>query len=107
MPSNINGVDGSRPAAPGAGRISRPNRAAADGGSTSAPASSESVHITDTASQLASLEQTIQGLPSVDETRVATLRTAIEQGTYAVSPDNVADNLMQLEHSLGTVGQGE
>jgi flagellar biosynthesis anti-sigma factor FlgM len=39
-------------------------------------------------------------MPAVDEARVAQFRTAIDQGTYTVQPRQVADQLMQLEHSL-------
>jgi flagellar biosynthesis anti-sigma factor FlgM len=80
-------------------------RDALTGSSAPAPASTSSgdaadVHITDSASQLASLEQTLHSMPAVDEARVAQFRTAIDQGTYTVQPRQVADQLMQLEHSL-------
>ncbi len=59
------------------------------------------VHITDSASQLASLEQQVRSLPAVDPARVAQFSSAIEQGTYTVQPQHVADQLMQLEQALG------
>jgi negative regulator of flagellin synthesis FlgM len=59
------------------------------------------VHITDSANQLASLEQALRNLPAVDSARVSQLQTAIEQGTYTVQPQHIADQLMQLEQSLG------
>ncbi|MGH8319881.1 MAG: flagellar biosynthesis anti-sigma factor FlgM [Steroidobacteraceae bacterium] len=75
-----------------------------------APAGSSSgtgdVHITDSASQLASLEQTLRSLPAVDGARVAQLQTAIEQGTYTVQPQHVADQLIQLEQSLAELPAG-
>ena len=64
------------------------------------------VHITDSASQLATLEQTLRSLPAVDSARVAQLQTSIEQGTYTVQPQHVADQLMQLEHSLAELPGG-
>lgn len=104
MSSKINGVEGGRPASPGAGRVSQ--RVQPQGGEPAgAPAAAESVHITDTASQLAALEQAVRELPAVDEARVATLRTAIEQGTYTVSPDKIADHLLTLEQSLEAAGR--
>jgi flagellar biosynthesis anti-sigma factor FlgM len=63
------------------------------------------VHITETAGQLAALEQVVQQMPPLNETRVAAVRTAIEQGTYMVSPDDIADHLMQLEQSLESLGR--
>jgi negative regulator of flagellin synthesis FlgM len=60
----------------------------------------EGVRITDSARQLAALEQAIRTLPDVDEARVAAIRSAIETGTYEVSPDRIADKLMRLEREL-------
>jgi negative regulator of flagellin synthesis FlgM len=107
MPTKISGLNGSlgasaaldagRPAekAPDANQ-SRGGSSAPDGSSAGA----SDVHITDSASQLASLEQTLRSLPAVDGVRVAQLQTAIEQGTYTVQPQHVADQLIQLEQSL-------
>lgn len=76
----------------------------ANSGST--PASAGDVHITDSASQLASLEQTVRSLPAVDPMRVAQFQSAIEQGTYTVQPRQVADQLIQLENALGPLAEG-
>lgn len=64
------------------------------------------VHITDSASQLASLEQTLRSLPAVDPVRVAQFQAAIEQGSYTVQPQHVADQLLQLEQALGPLPKG-
>ncbi|HEY2035389.1 MAG TPA: flagellar biosynthesis anti-sigma factor FlgM [Steroidobacteraceae bacterium] len=108
MANKISGL--SVDAAPiGAGRPANTVRDAATGSAAAAaapaPASNSSaesgdVHITDSASQLASLEQTLRSMPAVDEARVTQARTAIEQGTYTVQPQQVAHQLLQLEHSL-------
>lgn len=103
MPNKISGSS-SDPAPIGVGRAAGQVRDAVTGGSA-APASAPNaptgdVHITDSASQLATLEQTLRSLPAVDQARVAQVRTAIEQGTYTVQPHQVADQLMQLEQSL-------
>jgi negative regulator of flagellin synthesis FlgM len=58
------------------------------------------VHITGTARQLAELEQVVKDMPAVDEAKVAAISAAIENGTYKVSADKVADNLMQIEQAL-------
>ncbi len=105
MANKISGLS-SDPAPIGAGRPANTLRDAATGSAASAPASSSSaesadVHITGSASQLASLEQTLRSMPAVDAARVMQARTAIEQGTYTVQPQQVADQLIQLERSLG------
>jgi len=59
------------------------------------------VQITGTARQLAELEQKVRDLPAVNAERVSQLRAAIEQGTYTVRPQHIADQLMSLERDLG------
>lgn len=104
MANKISGL--SSDAAPiGAGRPANTVRDSASGSSTPTPpatasGSSGDVHITDSASQLATLEQTLRSLPAVDDARVMQARTALEQGTYTVQPRQIADQLLQLEHSL-------
>jgi negative regulator of flagellin synthesis FlgM len=115
MPNKISGLS-SEPAPVGAGRPANKARdavtgsaapAAASGTPLAAPsggasgAASGDVHITDSASQLATLEQAVRSLPAVDPVRVAQFQTAIEQGSYTVRPQHIADRLMQLEQALG------
>lgn len=104
MSTKISGLSGSLEApALDAGRSAEKVRDPATGSSATpegpSPGTSE-VHITDSASQLASLEQTLRSLPAVDGARVAQLQAAIEQGTYTVQPQRVADQLLQLEQAL-------
>lgn len=106
MGTNISGVEGDRPA-PVGGRVttSAQTGTGSSGGTASAVTEPSSVHITATAGQLATLEQVVRGMPAVDEARVTAVRTAIEEGTYTVSPDDIADHLMQLEQSLESLGR--
>ncbi len=60
----------------------------------------QGVRITDSARQLAALEQAIRELPDVDEAKVAAARAAIAGGTYQVSPDRIAERLIRLESEL-------
>jgi len=83
-----------------------PVRDAVSGGGNAAPApATGEVHITDTASQLASLEQSLRDSPAVDSAKVAQLQSAIEQGTYQVNPEHVATQLMQMERALSGLGK--
>jgi negative regulator of flagellin synthesis FlgM len=98
----ISGVDGAQTASVGAGiAVQRPKEAA--GAESSAPEGSSDVQITGTARTLAALEQTLRDVPPINEARVAALRTAIEQGTYSVRPEHVAEQLMQVERALGAL----
>jgi negative regulator of flagellin synthesis FlgM len=59
------------------------------------------VHITDQARQLAALEQTVNSVPVVNEAKVERIRQAIEDGSYEVVPERIADKLLRMDHDLG------
>ncbi len=110
MASNISGIDPAQVLTVGAGRpIQRPQDAASGGPSadTSKDGSSKDVQITGTARQLADLDQQVRNVPDVNEQKVAQLRSAIEQGTYQVRPQHIADQLLSLERSLGSLPDKE
>jgi negative regulator of flagellin synthesis FlgM len=96
----------------GSGRVDRRSTGSVQGGGSTADTapgadSGDNVHITGTASTLATLEQALRDLPAVDETRVAATRSAIEQGTYTISPQRIADQLIKLEQSLKNLANGD
>lgn len=77
---------------------------ARDGGTSSAEVAGKPanpVQITDQARQLAALEQTVNSLPVVNEAKVAAIRSAIEDGSYKVVPERIADKLLRLDRELG------
>jgi negative regulator of flagellin synthesis FlgM len=100
--SKINGIDGAQIASVGAGRPVQRSQDAVTGGpgSNTSKDGSQNVQITGTAHQLADLDQKVRDLPDVNEERVSQLRSAIEQGTYTVRPQHIADQLMSLERAL-------
>ncbi|MEJ1961968.1 MAG: flagellar biosynthesis anti-sigma factor FlgM [Gammaproteobacteria bacterium] len=99
MASKISGPENRSTAPVGAGRaVSRVREATVE--PKTAESGSEGVHITGTARQLVELEQRAKDMPAVDEAKVASISAAIEQGTYKVSAEKVADNLMQIEQAL-------
>ncbi len=104
MPNSINGLN-TPPASAGSGSsvartrdAAQPAAPAAQSAAGGAPAGD--LHITDTATRLAALEQSVRELPAVDQARVDELRSAIEQGRYVVRPENVANRLLQMESAL-------
>jgi negative regulator of flagellin synthesis FlgM len=72
-----------------------------------APAQSgaDSVHITDSARQLAGLQQAIHELPEVDAQRVETLQQSIDRGQYRVDAGRITDKLLRLEGELAGNGK--
>jgi negative regulator of flagellin synthesis FlgM len=80
--------------------VSRERSGAA--GSTVSATPNTPVHITDQARQLAALEQAVQGMPVVNEMRVAEIRLAIEEGRYEVAPERIAEKLLRMDRELRT-----
>lgn len=99
MSSKIGGTDNRGTGAVGAGRAVGRVRDAA-GEPKTADQQPDDVQITGTARQLVELEQMVSNMPAVDEAKVAAISASIEQGTYKVSADKVADGLMQIEQAL-------
>ena len=104
MPNKINELSGSAPGANASVGTSRSAAAVAPGASAApaeAAVAAGDVHITDTASFLASLEPALREAPAVDAAKVAAIRTALEQGHYTVQAEHVATQLMHIERALG------
>ena len=102
MSSKISGIDGAQVPTVGAGRPIQRSQDAVGGGASAGTSrdGSQNVQITGTARQLADLEQKVRDLPAVNEQRVSQIRSAIEQGTYQVRPQHIADQLISLERAL-------
>jgi negative regulator of flagellin synthesis FlgM len=107
--SKISGIDGAQIPSVGAGRPIQRSQDAVSGGANSdvSKDGSENVQITGTARHLADLEQKVRDLPAVNAERVSQLQTAIEQGTYTVRPQHIADQLMSLERALSKLPDAE
>ena len=104
MPHKINDLGGSTPGASASLGAPRTPASVASGSDSTAPqgtAAAADVHITDTASFLASLEPALREAPAIDAAKVAAIRTALEQGGYTVQPAHVATQLLHIERALG------
>jgi len=62
--------------------------------------SADKLTVTDSAAKLQALDQQIASLPVVDEQRVASIRTAIENGDYKVDAASTALKFLNLESAL-------
>ncbi|MGM0676988.1 flagellar biosynthesis anti-sigma factor FlgM [Ectothiorhodospira marina] len=58
----------------------------------------DKITLTGAARRLSDLEQTAASQPQVDEKRVAELRQAIQDGSYQVNAQDVAEGLMKSEN---------
>ena len=109
MANTINGFQGN-----GATSVATSRAQQSSSGSTAATTSGNSqsggeaeVQITSTASQLASLGQTLSAMPAIDSARVARISQSLADGTYSISPDKIASGLMQSDHALAQIGMQE
>jgi|GEM_PF-1683438 len=67
---------------------------------SSAPVSSSSVNLTQTASSLQALEKSIAAAPEVDQQKVDAVRKAINEGTYKVDSERTATKLIDFDTAL-------
>lgn len=63
-------------------------------------ATSDSISLTPIAAQLRELETTIAESPITDIQRVNTVRDAINDGSFEVDPQRIANKLIGFEHAL-------
>ncbi|HEY6482502.1 MAG TPA: flagellar biosynthesis anti-sigma factor FlgM [Steroidobacteraceae bacterium] len=101
MATKISGFDNTPVAPVGAGKSVQRAKGASANAAQGAVAEDGDIQITGTARQLANIEQAVREAPVINEARVTQLRTAIEQGTYAVRPEHIAGQLAQMEQALG------
>ncbi len=64
---------------------------------TSSSTSGDSVAISQQALNLTGLEARINDAPAVDTARVDSIRQAIEDGSYSIDADNIADRLLDSD----------
>ncbi len=102
MPTKVNGPNsGATTPVENGQAVRRPQESSVgDGQSAPAATPSPSVSITDSARQLAALEQAVNASPAVNGAKVAKIGKAVDEGTYSVDPEKVADKLMQMEQGL-------
>ena len=74
------------------------NSSSAESGNTSS--SSDRVSLTGEARQLQELETRLASAPVVDSQRVEAVRSAVENGTFTINPERIAEKLMSLEEAL-------
>ena len=65
---------------------------------------SDKVTLTDLATRLQHLTESVRDLPVVDQNRVAEFRNALESGSYQMDEQEIADKLANFEKQLGTGG---
>ena len=73
---------------------------ATSGGTNTGSSTTDSVNLTGEARQLQALEARIASEPVVDTQRVQAVRTAVENGTFTINPERIADKMISLEQAI-------
>jgi negative regulator of flagellin synthesis FlgM len=76
------------------------NASAAPSGTSAKASATDSVQITDTASYLVTAEQALSDVPVVNSGRVTEISDSLAAGTYEISPERIANQLLQFERLL-------
>jgi negative regulator of flagellin synthesis FlgM len=105
VPNRINGYNASEPLAPLKGSSTGPqavDKAQGNAAGTTAPAPStaDTVSITGPALALQKLGEAVAGAPVVNTQKVASVKQAVQGGTYKVDSGRVADKILQFENGL-------
>lgn len=104
MPHEIKGIRA--PLRPGTPQETRPSR----GPTGPSPSRSfgvmgtDTVSITQAATSLTEADRHLSELPIIDAAKVGNIREAIADGNYAMSPQRIADKLVQFELTYNRAG---
>ncbi len=103
VPNKINAIE-PRPLRVAAGAAVRPLPGAAADVGGEATAGQADVRLTSSARNLATMQESLRALPQVDELRVAAVKQRLQDGTYEIDPQRIADRLLRLEADLSRAG---
>src|SRR5690606_42128457 len=92
--SKINGLE-PRPTRVTPGSAVRPSSGASSRTGGEAPATGDDVSLTSAARKLAEVEESLRAMPQVDEVRVAAVRQRLQDGSYEIDPQRIADRLLR------------
>lgn len=67
---------------------------------TNRSAGSETVSLTDTAAKLQKIANEVESQPVVDAERVDAIKRSLDNGTYEVNPERVAEKMISFERDL-------
>ncbi len=89
-----------RPTADKAGNAGDKHAAADQTASQSVQARGESVNLSSQARNLKQLEQKLGDFPEMDDDRIAEIRSALENGTYKVDAQKLAQKMLDMDKSI-------
>jgi len=63
----------------------------------------DSINLTDTASQLQQIEQSLSDIPIIDNAKVDSIGQSIKDGNYQINNEKVADRIIQSESTISNL----
>ncbi|PCI22392.1 MAG: flagellar biosynthesis anti-sigma factor FlgM [Piscirickettsiaceae bacterium] len=60
----------------------------------------DSVDLTEAASRIQSIEQSLSNIPIIDDTRVESISNSINDGSYTVDNEKIADQIIASEEQI-------
>lgn len=105
MTAKISSYSTAEPVAPTKGSngnsvVTDKSQGEASAANTSASQTGDTVTLTDSARSLQKIEEAVAKAPVVNAAKVASVKQAVNSGTYQVNAGQVADKLLQFERGL-------
>ena len=104
MPAKISGYSPSEPVAPkkgsNTGNVADKPQSEASAAATATSQTGDHVTLTDSARSLQKLSEAVAQAPAVNAAKVASIKQAVNNGTYKIDSGSVADKLLQFERGL-------
>jgi negative regulator of flagellin synthesis FlgM len=104
VPNKIGGYTATEPVAPIKGSnssvVADKSQSDPAGAAASTPKAADQVTLTDSARSLQKIEEAVAKAPVVNAAKVASVKQAVQSGSYQVDAGRVADKLLQFESGL-------
>jgi negative regulator of flagellin synthesis FlgM len=104
VPNKISGYSATEPMTPIKGSnsnvVADKSQGEAATAAASTPQTGDHVTLTDSARSMQKIEEAVAKAPVVNASKVASIKQAVQNGTYQVNAGRVADKLLQFESGL-------
>ena len=94
-------IDGGIAASTPVRQVATPTRTAAAGNGAGRPVeAADSLRLTGEATNLQALQRQLSSATAVDNARVQAVRDALENGSYRINPDAIAQRMLDMDNQL-------
>jgi len=100
MSINIKGATGKPSSQSSLNKTSKNSNGSKTNAQATSASQADSVDLTDAATELQKIEQSLAALPVVDQARVQAISESIEQGEYKVNEEKIAERMIKSETPL-------